>query len=52
MLEQCDLEQETIYEELRQKKVTQDKTMKRVKVELLVSVFPASCAYLPFIIGL
>lgn len=39
LLEQCDLEQEMIYEELRQKKVAQDQTMERVKAQLLVRMF-------------
>ncbi|XP_070759048.1 evC complex member EVC [Enoplosus armatus] len=35
VLEQCDLEQETIYEELRRKKIVQDQTMDRIKAQLL-----------------
>ncbi|XP_044036963.1 ellis-van Creveld syndrome protein [Siniperca chuatsi] len=35
VLEQCDLEQEMIYEELRRKKVAQDQTMERIKAQLL-----------------
>ncbi|XP_056242391.1 evC complex member EVC [Seriola aureovittata] len=34
VLELCDLEQETIYEELRRKKVAQDQTMERIKMQL------------------
>lgn len=45
LLEQCDLEQEHIYEELRQKKVAQDQTVQRIKAQLLVSMFPARCAF-------
>uniref|UniRef100_A0A3B5AS55 EvC ciliary complex subunit 1 n=1 Tax=Stegastes partitus TaxID=144197 RepID=A0A3B5AS55_9TELE len=35
VLEQCELDQDTIYEELRQKKVTQDQTMEKIKGQLL-----------------
>ncbi|KAM6947008.1 evC complex member EVC [Lycodopsis pacificus] len=35
VLEQCDLDQEVIYEELRQKKVAQDQNMERIKAQLL-----------------
>nr|XP_046240304.1 ellis-van Creveld syndrome protein isoform X2 [Scatophagus argus] len=35
VLEQCDQEQETIYEELRRKKVAQDQTVERIKAQLL-----------------
>lgn len=42
VLEQCDLEQETIFEELREKKVAQGQTMERIKAQLLVSLFPSS----------
>ncbi|XP_042351685.1 ellis-van Creveld syndrome protein [Plectropomus leopardus] len=35
VLEQCDLDQEAIYEELRRKKVVQDVTMERIKAQLL-----------------
>ncbi|XP_078104190.1 evC complex member EVC [Sander vitreus] len=35
VLEQCDLDQETIYEELRRKKVAQDQNMERIKAQLL-----------------
>ncbi|XP_056886026.1 evC complex member EVC-like isoform X1 [Takifugu flavidus] len=35
VLEQCDLEQETIFEELRKKKVAQGQTMERIKAQLL-----------------
>ncbi|XP_071350381.1 evC complex member EVC [Trachinotus anak] len=34
VLELCDLEQETIYEKLRRKKVSQDQTMERIKMKL------------------
>lgn len=47
VLEQCDLEQEMIYEELRRKKVAQDQTMERIKAQLLVSMFHISCTSLP-----
>lgn len=45
VLEQCDLEQETIFKELREKKVAQGQTMERIKAQLLVSLFPALCFY-------
>lgn len=45
VLEQCDLEQETIFEELRKKKVAQGQTMERIKAQLLVSLFPALFAF-------
>ncbi|XP_031132657.1 ellis-van Creveld syndrome protein [Sander lucioperca] len=35
VLEQCDLDQETIYEELRRKKIAQDQNMERIKAQLL-----------------
>ncbi|KAF1391380.1 hypothetical protein PFLUV_G00041520 [Perca fluviatilis] len=35
VLEQCDLDQETIYEELRWKKVAQDQNMEKIKAQLL-----------------
>lgn len=35
VLEQCDPEQEMIYEELRRKKVAQDQTLERIKAQLL-----------------
>ncbi|XP_029989475.1 ellis-van Creveld syndrome protein [Sphaeramia orbicularis] len=35
VLEQCDLEQATVYEELKQKKVAHDQTMERIKEQLL-----------------
>ncbi|TMS18888.1 Ellis-van Creveld syndrome protein-like protein [Larimichthys crocea] len=35
VLEQCDQEQEMIYEELRRKKVAQDQTMDRIKAQLM-----------------
>ncbi|XP_032368604.1 ellis-van Creveld syndrome protein [Etheostoma spectabile] len=35
VLEQCDLDQETIYEELRRKKIAQDQNMKKIKAQLL-----------------
>ncbi|KAF0035166.1 hypothetical protein F2P81_012924 [Scophthalmus maximus] len=35
VLELCDLQQESIYEELRQKKVAQDQIMERIKKQLL-----------------
>lgn len=38
VLEQCDLEQEMIYKELKQKKVIQDQTMESIKGQLLVSM--------------
>lgn len=47
VLEQCDQEQEMIYEELRRKKVAQDQTMDRIKAQLMVSVFPVFCDFLP-----
>lgn len=40
VLEQCDLEQEMIFEELRKKKVAQGQTMERIKAQLLVGLFP------------
>lgn len=47
VLEQCDLEQEGIYRELRQKKVAQDHTLESIKAQLLVSFSPAFNASLP-----
>ena len=41
MLEQCEMEQGVIYEELRRKKVVQDRDMEMSKAQLLVSMFPA-----------
>ncbi|XP_059184914.1 evC complex member EVC [Centropristis striata] len=35
VLEQCDLDQEMIYEELRRKKIAQDQNMERIKAQLL-----------------
>ncbi|KAM9362382.1 evC complex member EVC [Symphorus nematophorus] len=35
VLEQCDLEQETTYEELRRKKIAQDQIMEKIKMQLL-----------------
>lgn len=46
VLEQCDLEQEVIFEELRQKKVGQNQSMERIKAQLLVSMFPLFFAFL------
>ncbi|XP_077582558.1 evC complex member EVC [Stigmatopora nigra] len=34
LLEQCDLEQERMYEDLRQRKVVQDQTLKRINAQL------------------
>lgn len=45
VLEQCDREQETIFEELREKKVAQGQTVERIKAQLLVSLFPAFFAF-------
>lgn len=45
VLEQCDQEQEIIFEELRKKKVAQGQTMDRIKAQLLVSLFPVACAF-------
>lgn len=39
VLEQCDLEQEIRFEEMRKKKVAQGETMERIKTQLLVSLF-------------
>lgn len=36
VLELCDVEQETIYEELKRKKVVQDQTMEKIKMQLQV----------------
>lgn len=47
VLEQCDLDQEMIYEELRRKKVVQDVTMERIKAQLLVSMFYVFSTSLP-----
>lgn len=41
VLEQCEMEQGVIYEELRRKKVVQDRDMEMSKAQLLVSMFPA-----------
>lgn len=38
VLEQCDLEQEGWFEEMRRKKVAQGETMERIKTQLLVSL--------------
>ena len=40
VLEQCVLEQEMRFEELRRKKVAQSQTMERIQTQLLVSLFP------------
>lgn len=40
VLEKCEVEQEMIYEELRRKKVVQDRDMEMSKAQLLVSMFP------------
>lgn len=40
VLEQCDLEQDIRFEELRKKKVAQGQTMERIKTQLLVSMSP------------
>lgn len=45
VLEQCDREQDTIFEELREKKVAQGQIMERIKAQLLVSLFPAFFAF-------
>lgn len=45
VLEQCDLEQEMRFEELRKKKVAQGQTMERIKTQLLVSLFPLLFAF-------
>lgn len=49
VLEQCDLEQEMMYEELRQKKVGQNQTMETIKAQLLVSMFHLFFAFLHFL---
>lgn len=45
VLEQCDLEKEIRFEELRKKKVAQGQTMERIKTQLLVSLFPLLSAF-------
>lgn len=47
VLEQSELEQETRYEELRQKKVALDQTFERIKTQLLVRIFMPSVLFLP-----
>lgn len=43
VLEQCELDQEMIYEELGQKKVAQDQIMERMKAQLLVIMITVHC---------
>lgn len=45
LLEQCDLEQDIRFEELRKKKVAQGHTMESIKTQLLVSLFPLLFAF-------
>lgn len=45
VLEQCDLEQEIKFEELRKNKVAQGQTMEIIKTQLLVSLFPLLFAF-------
>lgn len=45
MLEQSDLDQEIMYEELKEKKKAQDHALEKIKTQLKVGMLQFSCMY-------